>query len=246
MELGGKTALVTGGAKRVGRGICLALARAGADVAVHYGSSADEALKLADEIRGMGRRAATFAADLSQPPQIEAMFVELSRVMPRLDVLVNCAAVYHRTPLETLTAQQWDAEMAVNARAPALCIRHAMPLMAGGGAIINISDSAAEKGPPNYPAYCASKAAVEALTRSAARALAARNIRVNAVAPGVAAWPADVAGEELEQLRRRTLKLVPMGREGTPEDIASAVVFLAASDYITAQILRVDGGWNMG
>jgi len=242
MELDGKFALVTGGARRVGRAIALALARGGANVAVHYNSSAAEAEKVAGEICAIGRRAETIQADLSHPGEIKKMFAELAASFGRLDVLVNCAAVYDRTPLETLTAEQWDRQFAVNARAPALCISGALPLMAGGGAIINIADIGAEKGWGGYPAYCASKAALISLTKSAARALAKSNIRVNCVSPGVAVWQEGLD----ETVKKKVVSRIPMNRPGRPEDIAAAVVFLARQDYITAQNLRVDGGWCMG
>lgn len=242
MELDGKVALVTGAARRVGKTIALALAESGADMALHYGRSADQAQATADEIRALGRQAKLFQADLAQPEQIEAMFSRIGEAFGRLDVLVNSAAVFGRTPLETLTAEQWDGQMAVNARAPALCLRHACGLMADGGAVVNITDIAASKAWAAYPAYCASKAALEALTRSAARALAGRNIRVNAVAPGAILWEDDVDPAS----RGDVLAQIPMKRTGQPQDIAAAVVFLARHDYITAQTLRVDGGWHTG
>ncbi|MCY2925889.1 MAG: SDR family NAD(P)-dependent oxidoreductase, partial [Planctomycetota bacterium] len=132
MDLTGKTALVTGAARRVGRSIALALARAGADVAVHYHRSAAEAESLAGEIRRLGRRAECFPADLADPAAIEGLFAALAKAMPPLLVLVNNASTYPRAPRETLTAQQWDAVLAVNARAPALCIRHAAAIMTEG------------------------------------------------------------------------------------------------------------------
>ena len=242
MELTDRTALVTGGAKRVGRAICLALAKAGATVAVHYARSGGEARALVEEIGRAGGRAEAFGADLADPAQIEAMFAAAARSLGRLDVLVNNAALYHRTPIETLAAEQWDEELAVNARAAALCIRHAAGLMPEGGAIVNITDSGAQRGFPGFPAYCASKGALLALTKSAARALAGRNIRVNSVAPGVALWPEGVTEEQ----KAKVLAQVPLRRAGTPEDVAAAVLFLLQADYITGQDLRVDGGWNMG
>ena len=240
VELNGKVALVTGAAKRVGRAVALELARRGAHVAVHYHGSKDQARQVAEQIRSMGPRAETLQADLASPGDIERLFAELGQAFGGLDVLVNNAAVYHRTPIRTLTAEQWDREMAVNARAPALCIRHAVPLMAHGGAVVNVADIAAEKAWPGYPAYCASKAALLALTRSAAKALAPK-IRVNAVSPGVAMWSEDSD----PQREKRVLSQVPMGRPGSAEDVALAVAFLAQQDYITAQNLRVDGGWHM-
>ncbi len=240
MELNGKIALITGAARRVGRAVSIAMAKAGADVIVHYHRSAGDAASLAGEIRAAGRRATLVQADLADPRQIDAMFEMVSAEFGRLDVLVNNAAVYHRTPIETLTAEQWDAEFAVNARAPALCITHAVKLMPDGGMIVNITDIAAEKTWPGYPAYCASKAALLALTKSAAMALAP-NIRVNSVAPGAILWNDDTT----EETKRQVLAHVPMNRPGRPEDIAAAVLFLIGSDYITGQNIRVDGGWNM-
>ena len=242
MELAGKIALVTGSARRVGKAIALALARAGCDVVVHYHASADAAAATAGEIRALGVRCLPIRADLAEPDQIAALFAAVRDAFSRLDVLVNSAAVFDRTPWATLSPEQWQAEMAVNALAPALCIRHAIELMPAGGAIVNITDISAERASAGYPAYCASKAALGALTRSAARALAGKNIRVNAVAPGAVEWP-DGADEAH---KAAVLRHVPMGRIGRPEDVAAAVVFLAGADYITGQTLRVDGGWHTG
>jgi pteridine reductase len=241
MRLQDKVALVTGSAKRVGRAIAEALAAAGADVAIHFGRSADAAGETAEHIRQTtGRRAEVFQADLTQPDEIKRLFRQVGEAFGRLDVLVNNAGVYHRTPLRELTAEQWDAEMAVNARAQALCIRCALPLMADGGAIVNIADIAAEKGWGGYPAYCASKAAVIALTKSAAKALAGRGIRVNSVSPGVVMW----ADEQHDEDHDVVLAQVPLGRAGSAADVAAAVMFLIGNDYVTAQNLRVDGGWH--
>ena len=241
MELSGKVALVTGAGRRVGRAIAVALAKAGAEVLVHYHHSRQEAEGTVEAIRAAGRPGRALCADLACPEEIAGLFAEIAGAPGRLDVLVNNAAVYHRTPLETLTAGQWDAEMAINARAPALCIRHALPLMREGGAIINIVDISADAPRPAYPAYCASKAALWALTVSAAKALAERKIRVNAVSPGVAAWPEDASPQQIQTVLAR----VPQGRAGAPEDIAEAVLFLARQDYITGENLRVDGGWHL-
>ncbi len=243
MDLSGKVVLVTGAARRVGRAIATAFAAHGADIALHYGRSEADALAAADDIRQRtGRRVELFQADLKAPEAIEAMIADVAGTFGRIDVLVNNAAVYQPTPLADLTAEQWDLHMAVNARAPALCTRYASAAMPDGGCIVNVADIAAEKGWGGYPAYCASKAALLALTKSTAKALAGRNIRVNAVAPGVAQWsPADS-----ETARQAVLGQVPLKRPGTPDDIAQAAVFLAQNDYITAQTLRVDGGWHMG
>ncbi len=241
MELTGKTALVTGAAKRLGKAIAIELARGGADLALHYNRSADAAAQTAREIADIGCDVELFQADLGDPQQIADMFSSIAKTMGKLDLLVNNAAVFHRTPLETLTAEQWDAEFAINARAPALCIHHAMELMSGGGAIINIVDIGAEKARAGFPAYTASKAALLGLTKSAAKALAPK-IRVNAVSPGASIWAADTTEDE----KQTVLAQVPMAREGTARDVAAAVVFLATQDYITGQNIRVDGGWHMG
>ena len=241
MDLTQKIALVTGSARRVGRVIAEALASAGADIAIHYGRSADAAAEAAEHIRRTtGPRVEVFQADLTKPDEIERLFRQVAEAFGRLDVLVNSAGVYHRTPISDLTAEQWDAEMAVNARAPALCIRCALPLMTDGGAIVNIADVAAEKGWAGYTAYCASKAAVIALTKSAARALAKRGIRVNSVSPGIVMW----ADDRPDENRQAILAQVPLGRPGSAADIAAAVMFLIGNDYVTAQNLRVDGGWH--
>lgn len=239
MDPNGKIALVTGAGVRVGRAIALALAKGGADVAIHYGRSSEPAQQVAREIRALGRRAELFSADLNDAAQIQQLIEQVGRAFGRLDILVNNASVYEATPIDTLTAEQWDQQFAINVRAPALCVHHALPLMTAGGAIVNITDINAERGRANYVAYSASKGALLTLTKTLARALAGRNIRVNSVAPGVAAWPPTATEEQ----KARILAQIPMGRAGTPEDIASGVVFLVGNDYITGQNLRIDGGW---
>jgi NAD(P)-dependent dehydrogenase (short-subunit alcohol dehydrogenase family) len=245
MVLNGKLALVTGAAKRVGRCIAVSLARAGADVIVHYNRSEADAGETASLIRQIGRRAEIVQADLAQPDQIDAMMLRVAEMFgesPKpLGVLVNNASVYNRTPLAGLTADQWDHEMAVNARGPAICISRAMPLLGPGASIVNITDVSADDPRAALPAYCASKAALEAVTRSAAKALAP-NIRVNAVAPGAILWEDSIS----ESQKQFVLNQIPMKRTGCPEDLAAAVIFLCQNEYITAQTLRVDGGWNMG
>ena len=239
MELDGKTALVTGAAKRIGSAIALELARSGSDIALHYHTSSDDARTTAGEIEHLGRRCETFQADLSDPKQIADLFDAVPETFGCIDVLVNNAAICERTPLESLTPEQWDRHFDLNARAAALCISKAAPLMTRGGVIINIADVSGDSPWAGYPAYCASKAALLALTRSAAKALAP-TIRVNAVSPGAVLWSDGIP----DQQRRRVLEHIPMKRTGTPQDIAAAVLLLAQNDYITGQNIRVDGGWN--
>jgi len=240
MLLEGKVALVTAAARRVGRAIATEFARAGADIALHYHSSHDEARAAAEELRSLGRRVELLQADLEDPRKIARMFDVMAEKFGCLDVLVNNAAVYDATPLDGFSVEQWDRQFAVNVRAAALCISHGAKLMASGGTIVNIADTTAGGGRARYAAYCASKAALLSLTRSAAKALAP-DITVNAVSPGVAEWAEDAD----EQRKNAVLASVPMKRPGSAADVAQAVLFLATNPYITAQNLRVDGGWHM-
>lgn len=242
MDLQNKIALVTGSAKRVGKGIALALAQAGCDLVVHYRSSQAQARQTGDEIRALGRRCEVLQADLAQPEQIARLFEAVEKAFGRLDILVNNAATYRPTPLAALTAEQFDQDLAVNARAPALCMRHALPLMRQqGGAIVNITDVSASRGRGEFIAYTASKGALMAMTLSAAKALAQYNIRVNSISPGIALWPEDLPESE----RQRLIQQVPLKRAGSPELIAQAVIFLCQHEYITGEELRVDGGWQL-
>jgi len=240
VELRGKVALVTGAGQRIGRAIALALGRAGASVIVHYNRSVDEADATAEQVRALGVKAEAIRADLTSVEQIRAMFAAAAERFGRLDVLVNNASTFYPTPLAELTEENWDKLLTVNAKAPTFCIQAAAELMraGGGGCIINITDISASRPWRTFVAYCASKAALAAVTISAAKALAVDGIRVNAVAPGVIAPPPDATPESVARL----IKPVPLGRKGEPEDVAAAVVFLATNDYITGQTINVDGG----
>ncbi|HEU5393715.1 MAG TPA: SDR family oxidoreductase, partial [Candidatus Methylomirabilis sp.] len=161
----------------------------------------------------------------------------------RLDILVNNAAVFPRTPLGEVTAEGWDAIFAVNLRAPFLLAQAAAPLMhqGGGGRIVNLADISAERPFPGYIPYCVSKAGLIALTRGLAKALAP-DVLVNAIAPGTVLWPVDYPVEGRERELRRT----PLKRTGTPEDVARAVLFLLeGADFVTGQVLALDGGRSL-
>ncbi len=238
VELSGKVALVTGAGRRIGRCIALALAREGARLAVHYNRSKEQAEATAAEIRAGGGEAMTVRAELVELSQVRAMFAAVEDRFGRLDVLVNNASAFYPTPLEEMTEPQWDRLLAVNAKAPAFAIQSAARLMCEGGAIVNLTDISAARPWAGFVAYCAGKAALAAVTISAAKALAARGIRVNAVAPGVIEPPAGASPETLAKL----LKRVPLGRKGDAEDVASAVLFLIHNDYVTGVTLNVDGG----
>ncbi len=240
MDLMGKTAVVTGGAHRVGRAILLALARAGADVVLHYHRSEREAQATQAEAEALGRRVLCVHADLSRVEEIEALFAEVRRTFPALHVLVNSAAIMEMQPFERVTSTDWDRTLNLNLRAPFFCAQHAARLMAQGGVIVNIGDVAGLQPWARFPVHSVSKAGVVMLTQVLARALAPR-IRVNAVAPGPVAKPPELAVERWEAVTRRT----PLQRGGTPEEIAQAVLYLVQAEFVTGTILTVDGGAHL-
>ena len=233
-------ALVTGGAKRVGRAIVLKLAEAGYDVAFTYLSSDAEAKSLCAEVATLGRRALAIAADLTElPSSVEKIAGEYRSSNSRLDLLVNNASIYAPSALNDVTLSAIRRLWAIHAEAPLLlCQRFKEDLRASNGAIVNMVDLMAERPWPAYMAYCASKAALANLTLSLARELAP-HVRVNGIAPGVVEWPPNYPAAERESY----LKRVPLARAGTPEDVAEAVLFLSRpGGYVTGQILRLDGG----
>jgi NAD(P)-dependent dehydrogenase (short-subunit alcohol dehydrogenase family) len=238
-ELAGKVALVTGGAARVGRVIALALAARGADVAIGYHRSGAAARSTTADLRAAGVRAVAIRADIRQPSGARALVTDTVRALGRLDVLVNNAAIFVRTPFATTTPAQFDDLMAVNVRGAFFCAQAAARAMRRrGGRIVNIADVGGTRAWPGYVAYGISKAGVLMLTRGLAVALAPA-IAVNAVGPGVVLLPKGFP----RAVARRLAARVPMGRHGAPEDVAAAVCFFATCPaYITGQVLFVDGG----
>jgi 3-oxoacyl-[acyl-carrier protein] reductase/pteridine reductase len=233
-ELAGRIVLVTGAAKRIGRGIALRLAREGARVAIHYDRSEAEARRTAEECGG----AELFRANLESVPQIQRMFSEIEDRLGRLDGLVNNAARFTRfDPLE-ITEADWDFIHSVNLKATFFCCQQAARIMKrqGGGRMVNISSLGGIRPWAEHAHYCASKAGVIMLTRALAKAFAPE-ITVNSVAPGV------IPFDDIDERGKRMIEHTPAGRGGTPEEIADAVVyFLTASNFVTGQILAVDGG----
>ena len=233
-SLSGRVVLVTGAAKRIGRGIALRLAAEGARVAIHYSTSEAEARRTSEDCNG----AELFRANLESVAEIEAMFNDLDRRMGPLYGLVNNAARFTKIdPLE-VTEADWDAVHNVNLKAVFFCAKEAAKRMkaAGAGRIVNISSLGGLRPWSQHAHYCASKAGVVMLTRALAKAFAP-TISVNSVAPGVI--PFDYTDERIESLIRAT----PAGRGGTAGEIADAVLFfLEASNFVTGQILAVDGG----
>jgi pteridine reductase len=235
METAGRVALVTGGARRVGRALSLALAQAGADVVVNYNGSADEARVTVGEIEALGRRAIAVQADVSSRTDTGRLVDRAEQEFGRLDILVNSASLFERTPFNRISEEEWDRVLAVNLKGPFLLSQKAAPLLArDGGAIINIIDLSALQPWPSFAHHAVSKAGLLHLTRVMARALAP-DIRVNSIAPGTVLPPENAEGEDGSE--RRVIR-----RPGDPEDVVSALLYLVRSDFVTGENLVVDGG----
>lgn len=236
-ELAGKVALVTGAARRIGRGIALRLASEGARVLIHYGGSEAEARQTAAECGA----APVYQANLESVPEIVKLFAEIERREGRLDALVNNAARFTRFEPMDITEADWDFIHSVNLKAVFFCCQQGARLMrkSGGGRIVNISSLGGIRPWADHAHYCASKAGVIMLTRALAKAFAPE-ITVNSVAPGVIPFGEDVTEPaRIEPLIRAT----PAGRAGTADEIADAVLyFLRATNFVTGQLLAVDGG----
>jgi pteridine reductase len=238
-KLTGKVALVTGGAVRVGRAIALGLGAEGADIAIGYRRSAAAARATVGELRALGIRAVALRVDLGNPAAARRLVTQTVKRLGRLDLLVNNAAIFLRTPFAQTTPAQFDRLIAVNLRGAFFCAQAAARAMAGqGGRIVNIADVGATRAWPAYIPYGISKAGIVMLTKGLAVALAPA-IQVNAVGPGVVALPEGFPQES----GRRIAERIPMGRHGEPGDVAAAVCFFATCpEYITGQVLFVDGG----
>jgi pteridine reductase len=240
-DLTGKTGLITGGARRVGAAITRRLHAAGANVLVHYRDSDSDAAKLVAELNGVRpKSAATVKAELLAPIAPRALVSAALESFGRLDLLVNNASAFFPVALGAIEASHWEELVGSNLRAPLFIAQQAAPELAKHeGAIVNIVDIHADRPLKGYPVYSIAKAGLAAMTRSLALELAPR-VRVNGVAPGAIAWPEDGQFDPAE--RERVVATTPLGRTGTPEDIAQAVHFLACAPYVTGQILAVDGG----
>ena len=239
----GKVVLVTGGAKRVGAAICRRLHAAGAELAVHYHSSAQEALALQDELNKLRpKSAAAFQADLLDLDALPKLVHKVVRKFGQLDALVNNASSFYATPLAELNEQQWHDLLGTNLRAPLfLAQAAAAELRRRHGCIVNIADIHAERPMHGHLLYSVAKAGLAALTRALAQEMAPQ-VRVNAVAPGVIMWPENADWMDEEQ-RRKIVAHTLLKREGEPEDIARTVAFLIQdAPYVTGQIIAVDGG----
>jgi 3-oxoacyl-[acyl-carrier protein] reductase len=242
--LSGKRALVTGGGKGIGAAIALALAEAGADVAINYHTSAQAAEEVAARIVALGRRAVTVAADVADEEAVKQMVATVEAELGGLDILVNNAGLLRDKYLNYLTGAEWDEVVDVNLKGTFHCCKHAVRALgkSGAGRIINIASVAGLRGDALRVNYSAAKAGVIGLTKAAARELAKRGVTVNAVAPGVI--ETEMTAAMPTPRREAMLTQIPLGRFGAPSDVAALVVFLAgdAAGYVTGAVFPVDGG----
>jgi NAD(P)-dependent dehydrogenase (short-subunit alcohol dehydrogenase family) len=242
MNISGKVALITGSAKRIGRLTAIELAKRGARVAIHYRNSTKEANETLRLIQAEGGSGALFQADLLDLTAIEEMFRKLDQQFGGLDILVNSASTFHTSTAGDTSAALWDEQLNSNARAPFFVAQAAARMMmkresGHQGKIVNIVDVAGEVIWPGYFAYSVSKAALIAVNRGLAKAYAP-TIQVNGIAPGPVLFPDHYTEEQKRSAIERTL----LKRAGDPSDIVNAVVFLIENDYITGEIIHVDGG----
>lgn len=240
-SLAGKTALVTGGARRIGAAIARRLHAAGANVLVHYRDSEAEASRLESELNAArARSAAKVKAELLAPIAPRALVSAALESFGRLDLLINNASSFFPIAIGSVEPSHWEELIGSNLRAPLFIAQEAAPELAKHeGAIVNMVDIHADRPLKGYPLYSIAKAGIAALTRALAIELAPR-VRVNGVAPGAIAWPDD--GQFEPEERSRIVATTPLKRIGTPEDVAQAVHFLACAPYVTGQVLAVDGG----
>ncbi|MEJ2215682.1 MAG: SDR family oxidoreductase [Gemmatimonadota bacterium] len=241
MDLADRVALVTGGARRVGRSLTLALARGGADVVVNYLHSQADARQTVAEVEALGRRGLALQADVSSRRQVTAMIDRVGQEFGRLDVVVNSASIFRSTPFLAIGDEDWDRVLAVNLTGPFLVMQASAALLAAHeGLIVNMADLSALQPWPGFAHHSVSKAGLVQLTRVAARALGPR-IRVNCIAPGTVLPPEDYTQEQIADLRDRTA----LKRLGSPADVARALLFLVDSDFVTGEVVVLDGGRSL-
>jgi 3-oxoacyl-[acyl-carrier protein] reductase len=249
-EFSGEVAWVTGSSKGIGRAVSIGLAGQGCDVVVHYNSSEDEAREVEAQIRAAGRDALLLKGDVTSSGDVRRMAREIENHYGRVDILVNNAgSMVARATLAEMSEEVWDRVMDVNLKSVYLCSQAVLPIMKrkGGGRIINMTSvSARDGGSPSSLAYSTAKGGVSTLTRAMARDLVAEGIRVNGVAPGRIDTPFH---DEFttDEKREQAARSIPLGREGAPEEVVGAVLFLASSqsNYIVGEIIEVNGGMLM-
>lgn len=242
MNIEGKVVLITGSAKRIGRATAVEMARKGARVGIHYRSSKREAEHTLELIRDSGGDAALFRGELTDTAILSGIFQQLNSRFGGLDILVNNASIFSAATADQTTPEQWDEQMGTNAKAPFLVAQHAAPLMRlrGQGKIINIVDVAGESVWTRYFPYSISKAALIAVNQGLAKSWAP-HIQVNAIAPGPVLFPEAYTEEQKHAAIERTL----LKRQGSPQDVINAILFFIENDYITGELIHVDGGRHL-
>jgi len=245
-KLAGKVAVVTGASKGIGAAIAKHFAAEGTAVVVNYASSKQAADQVVDEIAKRGGKAIAVQADVAKKAEVEGLFSATKKEFGKIDILVNNAGVYEFSPLEEITEEHFHKHFDVNVLGLLLATQEAVKQFdSAGGTIINISSTVTSLTPPNASVYTGTKGAVDGITRTLAKELGPRKIRVNAINPGmVETEGVRAAGFDKGDLRQQVESQTPLGRIGQPEDIAPAAVFLASSDaaWITGETLRVAGG----
>ncbi len=239
-----QVALVTGGGRRLGREIALALARAGASVAVNFNRSKAGAVSTVREIRALGVEAVAFRADIARPAEVRALFRAVAARFRKLDILVNNAGIFFPVRWDSLSEKDWDRVLGTNLKGAFFCAQAAARIMMRRktGCIVNIASLGGLEAWPDYAHYCSSKAANIMMTRCLAKALAP-HIRVNAIAPGTILFP----GEKPSRLLLRVIQRTPLARAGRPNEVADLVLFIATrAEFITGQVFAIDGGQSVG
>jgi 3-oxoacyl-[acyl-carrier protein] reductase len=240
-DLNNRIALVTGGSRGIGAGIAIALAKAGADIAVNYRQKADAAKAVCSEIVGMGRKALPVQADVSLAADVKRMITEVEESLGGIDILVNNAAIAHPRKLEEITEEEWDEILSVNLKSVFLVTQAVIGGMRKRkwGRIINLSSVAAQTGGAVGAHYAASKAGIIGLTHSCASSFVRDGITVNAIAPAL------IETDMVTSNPNANPNLIPMGHFGKVDDVASIAVMLAMNEYIAGQTISVNGGWYM-
>jgi len=240
-----KCALITGAARRIGAVIANRLHKAGANVAIHYRGSGQEAMELRDRLNSRRENSAEiFQADLNDQEQLVSLVIAVERWSGGIDTLINNASSFYPTPLGSITLDQWDDLIGSNLKVPLFLSQAALPMLRkAGGCIVNIVDIHAQRPLRDHSVYGSAKAGLAMLTRSLAKDMAP-DVRVNGVAPGAIIWPEDgMSGSSKDKI----LKQIPLGHQGQPDDIADAVLYLVRdAAYVTGQIIVVDGGRSLG
>ena len=239
-----KTIFITGAAKRIGKSIALTIKDLNWNIIIHYNSSKKDAEQLANEINKDNPDSAQIVqGNLDKEEDIKKILNDIDGIFPSLDLLVNNASTFYPTPIEEISENHWEKLIGSNLKGPLFLIQGLKDrLKASNGSIINITDTNLSKGVPNYSIYSAAKAGLEAITKGLARELAPE-IKVNAIAPGAMLEPPDVTWTEDQ--KDKIIESIPLNRMGSEQDIAEAVKFLAHSEYITGQIIKVDGGRSL-